>query len=64
MLFRSFFNNAGAYFPPKIFFRMNAKPPPPFVLMILLCDRDSLSSSPPRYPKRTIFKVIFNAITN
>ena len=63
MRFKSFFNNAGVYFPPKIFFRMNAKPPP-FVSMILLCDRDSLSSSPTRYPKRTIFKVIFNAITN
>ena len=64
MLFKSFFNSAGVYFPPRVFFRMNAKVLPPFVLLIVLCDSKTLSSSPPRYPKRTIFKVIFHAITN
>ncbi len=64
MLFKSFFNSAGVYFPPRVFFRMNAKVLPPFVLMILLCDSKTLSSSPPCYRKCTIFKVIFHAITN
>lgn len=64
MLFKSFFNSAGVYFPPRVFFRMNAKVLPPFVLMILLCDSKTLSSSPPCYRICTIFGVIFNAITN
>ena len=64
MLFKSFFNSAGVYFPPRVFFRMNAKVLPPFVLLIVLCDSKTLSSSPTRYRECTIFKVIFHAITN
>ena len=43
MLFKSFFNSAGVYFPPRVFFRMNAKVLPPFVLLIVLCDSKTLS---------------------